>query len=77
MLGDLEGVRIDLTRGDVPGAQRATHVLISVAGAILQLAPGIDQVNGWVVLAALPTHLAVWWSVRDAAPAQEPALSAT
>ena len=34
VLGDLEGVRIDLTRGDAAGAHRATHVLVSVAGAI-------------------------------------------
>ena len=65
------------TSGPVLRGLLGLVLLLSVSGMLLQLVPGIDQVNGWVVLAALPTHFALWWSVRDAGTPPETSVSAT
>lgn len=37
---------------------------LSVAGLVLQLLPGLDQVNGEVIALALPAHLGTAWAAR-------------
>lgn len=37
---------------------------VSVLGLVMQVVPGIDQVNGYYLVVAVPAHLAVAWGVR-------------
>ena len=37
---------------------------MSVLGVLIQVVPGIDQVNGYYLVVAVPAHLAVAWGVR-------------
>lgn len=37
---------------------------VSVLGLVMQVVPGIDQVNGYHLVVAVPAHLAVAWGVR-------------
>lgn len=37
---------------------------VSVVGLVMQVVPGIDQVNGYYLVVAVPAHLAVAWGVR-------------
>ena len=37
---------------------------VSVLGLVMQVVPGIDQVNGYHLAVAVPAHLAVAWGVR-------------
>ncbi len=38
---------------------------IATVGLLIQLLPGVDQVNGGVIAMALPIHLAIAWSVHE------------
>ena len=51
-------------------AQRLSLVvaLIALLGFVMQLFPGVDQVNGAVIALALPVHLALAWSMRAIQP---------
>ncbi len=40
----------------------------SALGFAMQLLPGLDQVNGYYLAVAMPTHAAVAWGVRRVAP---------
>ena len=47
---------------------------VSVLGLMMQVLPGIDQVNGYHLVVAVPVHLTVAWGVRRMArAAREPA----
>ncbi len=41
-----------------------TLAALSLAGFVLQLIPGFNQVNGEVIVLALPVHLALVWALR-------------
>ncbi len=47
-------------------AQRLSLViaLIALLGFVIQVLPGVDQVNGAVIALALPVHVALAWSMR-------------
>ena len=38
---------------------------VSILGLVMQVVPGIDQVNGYHLAVAVPAHLAVAWGVRE------------
>ena len=38
---------------------------VSVLGLVMQVVPGIDQVNGYHLAVAVPAHLAVAWGVQE------------
>jgi hypothetical protein len=42
----------------------AAVAALSVLGFVLQLLPGIDQANGWIIALALPVNLALAWAAR-------------
>jgi hypothetical protein len=42
----------------------AAVAAISVLGFVLQLLPGLDQANGWIIALALPVNLALAWAAR-------------
>ncbi len=37
---------------------------LSVLGFVLQIVPGVDQANGWIIALALPVNLALAWAAR-------------
>ncbi len=41
---------------------------VSVLGLVMQVVPGIDQVNGYHLAVTVPAHLAVAWGVRATVP---------
>jgi len=53
----------------------AAVAALSVLGFVLQILPGIDQANGWIIALALPVNLALAWAARRMA-ADHPARSA-
>ena len=42
----------------------AAVAALSVLGFVLQILPGIDQANGWIIALALPVNLALAWAAR-------------
>lgn len=42
----------------------AAVAALSVLGFILQILPGIDQANGWIIALALPVNVALAWAAR-------------
>jgi hypothetical protein len=55
----------------VDAARRLSGVvaLVALVGFVMQVLPGVDQVNGAVIALALPVHLALAWSMRALRPA--------
>jgi hypothetical protein len=55
-------------------AQRLAIVIAGIAllGFLLQVLPGVDQVNGAVIALTLPVHLALAWSMKALAIAHAP-----
>jgi len=42
----------------------AAVAALSVLGFVLQILPGIDQANGWIIALALPVNVALAWAAR-------------
>ena len=57
---------VALWRGRWGGVRRWAAVAagLSVAGALLQILPGLDQGNGELIALALPVHVGLWWGLR-------------
>lgn len=53
-------------RWAVAPARWAAYAVAAIAliGFVIQIVPGLDQVNGGVIALALPIHLAIAWSVH-------------
>ena len=63
ILGPLALARARWSRG-MALALANVVVLLSVVGLVIQVLPGVDQVNGAVIALALPTHLGVALGLR-------------
>ena len=63
-----EGNRIGSLAGRQVGTVAKVVVGLAIAGFILQLLPGFDQVNGEVLAVLLPAHAGLTWGVLRAWP---------